>query len=652
MKFNRNPLSQAISTTLCAGAAASMALASGVAFAQDQDAEDGVELDRVQVTGSRIKRVDIEGAQPITTITREEIDLTGFTTVADLLRSTPFNSFGSFVEQSGFGNGADGTSEVSLRGLGAQRTLILLNGRRFSREPGGGAEAVNLNTIPLDIVERVEILRDGASAIYGSDAIAGVINIITRSDLEGATFSYQYADSTYEGGEVNDFSVSGGMSGESGNVTFAIQHSQRTPIFDADIPDFANAVAPGVDNISSFGFPGSGQLTSGASAGLNFVDPRCPSNVGESSEFPNSYRWDFGGFVAGSDQTFSARCGYNFAADTIAIPAYERTSVFLDASFDVTNNTQFVTTALVTQNELTSQFAGAPVTEPVPFYPADNPNNPINLFIGNTYTDPGLNGGNPYTFTEADRGGVAVFLRTVANGPRTSYTTNDQATLFAGFEGTNDWLGGTDWNLGYEYQRARTQSLGYNLANKVEIQNAIDAGILDLFNVQGLPFDEWDAQTTETLQLFNHTGIFQADTTTSTFDGSMSFDMFQMNAGPVPLVLGFEYWDMSFNQQNDPEANRLIIAGTSGGDNISGVGRDVLSFYAETLIPVLSSVEIGLALRYDDYSDFGTTWNPQVGIQWRPTDSLLLRATYGTGFRAPNMQELYGNVAESLPAGD
>jgi iron complex outermembrane receptor protein len=651
MKYNRNPLSQAINTTLCAGAAASMALASGVAFAQDaDDDEDGVELDRVQVTGSRIKRVDIEGSTPVTVISRDQIDLTGDSTVAELLRSSPFNSFGSFRDQSGFGNGFSGVSLVSLRGLGSSRTLILINGRRISTFPGGGAEAVDINIIPLDMVERVEILRDGASAIYGSDAIAGVINIITRQDMEGAIATVQYEEPAYDGGEATRFSVAGGHTSDRGNVTFAVEHFEREMIFDHDIPEFANAVTPGVDAISSFGFPGTALMLSGASAGLNFPDPRCPSNVGQSSEFPNSYKWDFDGadaFFAGSSNNFGARCGYNFAADTITVPRVERTSAYIDAKFDITNNTQFLTRAYLIQNENESRFAGAPVTAPFPVYGADNPNNPMWLYVGTTQTDPGL--GGTYTFTEADVGAAMLLMRTVPNGDREGWQYFDNNALFAGFQGTNSLFGGSDWDFGYQYSRNRTLALTKNLANKVEIQNAIDDGSLDYFNVQGLDHDTWLNNTVNTLTQFNHTGMFQADTTVHLFDGSWSFDMFQMNNGPVPLVVGFEFFDLSYNQENDPESNRLIIAGTSGGDNIYGVGRDISTLYAETIIPLLSSLELNLAVRFDDYSDFGKTTNPKASIAWRPWDKLLLRASWGKGFRAPNMQELYGNVSESFP---
>ena len=600
----------------------------------------------MQVTGSRIKRVDIEGSTPVTVISREDIDFSGDSTVAELLRSSTFNSFGSFRDQSGQGNGFAGASFVSLRGLGSQRTLILMDGRRLSAFPGGGGTgAVNLNVLPIDMIERIEILRDGASAVYGSDAIAGVINIISRKDMDGAIFTVQVESPEVDGGDAERYSVAGGMSSDRGNITFSMEHFRRVGIFDRDVPEFANAVEPGVDTVSNFGFPGTVIMLSGDSAGAYYPDPRCPSNVGESELFPNSYRWDTTDFVAGStndggtggDRT---NCGYNFAADTIYIPRVERNSGFINGRFDVTPTTQFVARGMFSINESESRFAGAPVTSPFPIYGADNPNNPMYALINE-----GIDG-----LTEDDVGDAMLLMRTVPNGNREGYQKFTQSSMFAGFEGTADLFGGMDWDVGFEYIRNQTNSQSRNLANKIEIQNAIDDGSLDYFNVQGLPDDEWLQNTNETLRQFNHTGTFEADSSTIQIDGSVSWDLFQMNNGPVPVVIGFQRFDMSWRQLNDPESNRLIIAGTSGGDNIDGVGRDINSLYAETIIPIFSSLELNLAIRYDDYSDFGGTTNPKGSIGWRPLDSLLLRASYGTGFRAPDMQELFGNQSESFPS--
>ena len=153
------------------------------AWSQDED-EEAAELGRIEVTGSRLNQIDVETASPITVITREQIALSGMATVAEVLQTTPFNSFGSFRETSGYANGQAVVNEISLRGLGSQRTLVLVDGRRIASTGGSGGAAQNLNQIPTAIVDRIEILRDGASAIYGSDAIAGVVNIITRRSEE------------------------------------------------------------------------------------------------------------------------------------------------------------------------------------------------------------------------------------------------------------------------------------------------------------------------------------------------------------------------------------------------------------------------------------------------------------------------------------
>src|SRR5699024_8306092 len=183
-----------------AGMIASLAMTAAPVAAQDDD-EEAADLDRVQVTGSRISRADVEGALPVTVIDREEIDFSGQTSVADLLQQTTFNSFGSFRPQSG--SSAQSWAGLSLRGLGEGRTLILIDGRRAPMGPQiGGAQ--DLNVIPLAAVERIEILSDGASAVYGTDAIGGVVNIITRKDFTGAEFMYGQGHPKEPGGDTRE----------------------------------------------------------------------------------------------------------------------------------------------------------------------------------------------------------------------------------------------------------------------------------------------------------------------------------------------------------------------------------------------------------------------------------------------------------------
>src|SRR5690606_746882 len=196
MRTNRDKrLLTALRLAMGSGLAAALITMPAVSAAQEEDA---AELERVQVTGSRISRLDIEGATPVVTITREDLDNSGFQSVADYLRSNSFNSFGSFRESSG--NSWQGQATLSLRGVGANRTLILVNGKRIPGSPVTNGQIQNLNTIPFAAVEKVEILSDGASAIYGSDAIGGVVNIILREDFEGGEITVRGTEPDREGG--------------------------------------------------------------------------------------------------------------------------------------------------------------------------------------------------------------------------------------------------------------------------------------------------------------------------------------------------------------------------------------------------------------------------------------------------------------------
>ncbi len=190
------------------------AAVTGIAFSGYATAEEAKEgkVERIEVTGSRIKQVDMETASPVTVITAADLKVTGETSVADVLNNSSINSFGSWRGMSGYGAGASATSDVDLRGLGSQATLILLDGRRMPGTSSSSGTVADTSSIPMAIVERIEILRDGASAVYGSDAVAGVINIITKKDFEGVELNYTGESPDVEGGDSSRFSVAAGFS--------------------------------------------------------------------------------------------------------------------------------------------------------------------------------------------------------------------------------------------------------------------------------------------------------------------------------------------------------------------------------------------------------------------------------------------------------
>jgi len=611
-------------------------------LSQDED-EDAAELGAIEITGSRLKQTDIETAQPVTVITREQIELSGFETVAAVLQNTPYNSFGSFRETSGYANGQAVVNEISLRGLGSQRTLLLLDGRRVSGTGGSGGAAANLNQIPLALVERIDILRDGASAIYGSDAIGGVVNIITRKDYDGMEFSISSGKPSTKGAQYTAATVTGGASNSKGNVFFTIQHYGQRPMYWRDT-EWDHAYD--YQYYSSYGFPGSFW-----SPYFGYVaDSRCPeapvggvglygqpSDDGTNSnpDYPNSYTWyPYAGAGRGPVYDAMTLCGYDFAQDIIAIPRGKRNGLLLKSSYDISPDVTMNTVLMISQNDADSRFAGTPITGPRPSMDADNPNHPL---IGMGYPCDVINCGS-----------VDIRLRSVPNGTRDNNVVSNMQDLRIGFEGVFDILGGANWEFNTQVMNNDIDNMTINLVNKPLLQQAIDNGELDLFGVHGTPL----SALAPTMQRFNHTKSYAADLKSMQADFVMSFDVGELAGGAIGMVLGAEYNHLSFQQINDPASKQQLIAGTAGGDNVSAE-RSRKSAFFELGLPFTEKLELSLAGRYDSYSSkgIGGNFSPMVTMAYRPTDWIVLRGTYGEGFRVASMNQLYGERSESYPDG-
>jgi outer membrane receptor protein involved in Fe transport len=599
-------------------------------------------IEEVLVVGTRIRRVDVEAAAPVTIIEREMIEKSGYATVSELLRASVYNATGTrrvWSNPPGYG----ATASVDLRGLGPANTLVLLNGRRLAPLPGGGAESQDLNQIPMDAVERVEILRDGASAIYGSDAIAGVINIITRKDMRGAVVTLELGDRDAPGGESGRGSVTGGYGWDRGNLTYSLEHFRENAVYERDIPRLANRLAFGSFTYS--GFPASALVLGGPLQNLLLTDPRCPPNPGESEAFPNAYRWNWYDWEPGSDWLFETFCGYEYAADQSFTPDFERNSLLLDGRQELSDQVRLLARVLYARSEAEHVAAPAALEDFPFFYTANNPHNPLWLHIGQSVTDPGLLAfGIPdgtWHFTEEDLADVYVVMRTVPNGNRVFSSENENSSVYVGLEGEHPWIGGTKWDLGLEWARSRTRDNYHNLVSLPALQEAMDSGLLDLFNVEGLDHDSWLENTESVFASVNRTTYYFGDTDQWTIDGMLSLEGFEWGSGPVPVVVGFEYRNLAYSQGSDPESSAGLIAGWSWGETIESADRQVATAYAETLLPLGSQLDLDLAVRYDHYSDFGSTTNPKLSLAWRPGEDWLLRGTWGTGFKAPNMLELF-----------
>ncbi len=632
--YKRNPVRDAVTVALTGGVAAAL---SGVPTAAVAAEEDVLEQPRQFVTGSRILRTTTETSTPVTTITREQIDAAGDTNISDILRRVSANTFGSFRERSGVSGGAVGNSAINLRGLGSQRTLVLLDGRRMAGSPGADGSQANLNLIPFAAVERIEILRSGASAIYGSDAIAGVVNVILRKDFEGVHMGVHFGRPTQNGGDEEQANLVGGISSSKGNITFAVDYSRKGMIFNGDRTFSAVGT-------SSFGFPGSqfsytndlspgGPFTASRAIGT-FPDPRCPTTLGTSSTFPNS-------------AIVGPLCRFNYASTSANEARIKRQSVFLKGDFDIGGGNTFFTRVIATQNESFGRYAPTPQVGGVPFLPtmaAGNPNNPT---VGQSFMlpDQALDAnGNVITLTTSSTYNgpydLSIFYRNVPGGFRDTTVDDNLLDIVAGVEGSLDLFGGAEWSVGLQSSKAKARDTSVGLASRPGLQQVIDDQSFDIFGVNG--------PTSETIaQSFVVDGFVDAETDEIYGDATLNFDAGELASGPVSWAFGVEYADTEYTSDFDAISNAGNIDGSAGGTDVNGA-RTRISFFGEALVPLLSNLELDLAVRHDDYNDFGSEISPMVGVAYRPVDQFLVRGTWGEGYRAPDMDQLYGPQSQSF----
>jgi outer membrane receptor protein involved in Fe transport len=539
--------------------------------------DEAIELEKFQVTGSNIKRTDFAGPSPLVVLDQTAIEQSGATTISELFRDVIYSSQG-VIDESFTQGFAPASAGIDLRGLGVNRTLVLVNGRRLPLFPfgqDGTASFVDINLIPVGAIERVEILKDGASAIYGADAVAGVVNFITKKDFEGVEVSAEYGQTGEGDGENTKLNLTGGTSNERGNITFTLDYLNRGAIMarDRDISASANGA---IDDRSSLGNPGSVILL--GSGGI-IPDPRCPA-----------------------DSIDGPFCVFDFAPYVTLVPEVKRLGLTLNGEYALSDTVNLFANASLTNSD--SERDLAPTGNAFFVSPA----NPINPF------------GEP----------VLSIYRLLELGPRRDEFETDAYNLVVGLNGFIDqW----DWEVGAgtgKIDSTITGVNGYPIYD--EVQAAIDSGVLNPFGTS--PDFDPDSVT--------HITRREGESKQWFVDAKASAEIMEMTHGPLLLALGTEYRSEEFSDKMDELTASGEVLGIGSWD---GEGdRDVFAAYAEFSIPLLEDLEMQLAGRYDDYNDFGSTFNPKLGLRWQPRDNLVLRLSAGTGFKAPSLQELYAGV--------
>ena len=663
MTNSRNPLYQALQYALVPGAMASFALASSTVFAQDSSDEESSTLERVQVTGSRLVRLDVEGANPVTVLDRDDIKRTGVTDLGELIQDLPMMSGSPTSSQQN--NGGNGRVAVDLRGLGTNRTLVLINGDRLP------ALFNDFSTIPTVMVERIEILKDGASAIYGADAVAGVVNIITRRDFQGAEFQAQYGQSFDLKGPNSSLSFITGGNSDRGNFVVGAEYVRQEEVFLAAYDQkYLKASVTVYDPVGfhEYGFSGDSRTDlngNGINEWATFGSSRIPyGRFDLSNAIPGATSWTVcqnsaTGGASVSDygpRSGPDACGdatYDFAPVNYMQTPYERSSFFSQADYELFDN---VTATLETR------FANRRSQQILASQPYDSRFDP-----GYGDIEPGVaiskdNYYNPF--------GVDIKQwrrRFIETGGRVFDQNVDQWQIVAGLEGeiSESWT----WDLSYNYGRVRNSSTDYGQFAGGNLANALGPSFMDADGniVCGVPgnvipgcvslnaFTNPDTNPI-TQDMLDYFAVPLNDLVTNTrqiTDFNVVGNAYELPAGPLGVAVGFERRSENYVFIPDSGKTLGIVTGNTGQGTDGAYNVD--SFYGELNIPILAGVtgaellEIGVSARYDDFSlfDASTTW--QGAFRWKPVNSLLLRATAGTVYREPNISELFAGVGDSFP---
>jgi outer membrane receptor protein involved in Fe transport len=665
MRLDRSELSKAVQTALSLGAVAAVGVA-GSAFAQNattptqNNQQQPQTLQTIVVTGSHIRRVDLETDNPVVAVTAQQIQSTGALTLGDVIDKLPVITGG--VQNPAVNNsGGSGSTLVGLRGLGASRTLILVDGERINNK--------DLNTIPTAAVERVEVLTSGASAIYGSDAIGGVINFILKSNYQGAEFSLNYGISDHDDGARRGASFMFGQTSDKGSVLAGVSYNKFDSIlqsrrkFSSQVQTVTTSggqliypiVAATSYNLRDTVYVGDalnaafGCSTPGQTLSLN-------EDVFDSGKSPTG---------PGDYHCLTAADAYNFAAVNYLITPQERTNAFFKGVYHLTDNIDFYATAY--HNKTSSSAQLAPAVFGVPTVGA------LTVSKDSYY--------NPFG-VDFSPSGADLHLRMLPIGPRQFSNGNTTDQLMTGFRGNfnimdRNW----QWNVGYDYGHQSTVNVLINFPNQANIvQGIANPSMLDPSSGQVVcvstpgdlntiidgctPWDPFNLNSASAKAVLGAAsagapGVADTWTIERTYHAGINGGLFDLPAGTSQLAVGVDYRKEYTNNAIgqaillDPTTASCQL-GSSCRAHLQG-GYTVKEAYAELYLPLLkdlpfvNGLNLTLSDRFSKYNTFGSTNNWKAGVEWRPISDLLLRGTVASVFRAPTINNIFSSPTSSAP---
>lgn len=635
------------------------------------------EVERISVTGSRLKQSDLEGANPVTVITQSDMIATGITDVGALIQRLPAMS-GSPVGTTTNGTDSfDGTGvvRVDLRGLGSSRTLVLINGRRL-------VDGGDFQTIPAAMIKQVEILKDGASAIYGADAVAGVVNVITQNDFEGLEVSAQISDSfEADAGRQETFSLIMGKAVDDFNIVLGAEYTTQESVYQSDTNvDFLHNsyFVTDPDNFGSRGFITPDQDPTNFTV-VGFGSSRIPAgnfnfnhgspaytNLGIDPVSSNAITFDP---VTGEARQYNGAAfdpsndSYNYAPVNYLQTPYERINLFSEANMKLNDNVSSY--ASFRMNHIESRQEIAPLaysTELDPAYPVavfNADGSPQLDASGNQAFQDGVSKDNIYNPFGDD---VIQVRRRMREGTRAFDQDITQIQGVIGFKG--EFLDNWEWDASYNYgYRSRTdthegQLFGPNVSNALGPSFYSDGvptcGTPDRPIAGCVPLNIFGDTGTVTPEMLAYVTAPVINTLRDQLDVlniTVVGEVMELPAGPLGAAFGYEYRRNEFVNDVDSARHFGVVTGTTN-PGVKG-SYNVSSLFAEFAAPIIDDGEMKLSanagVRYDDFSNFGGNTTAQIGVKFQPFNGLLLRATAGEVFREPGIKDLFSPQGEVSP---
>lgn len=583
--FKPNPIHAAIAAVVCGLATSAMA-------------QSGNTLERVEVIGSSIKRVQKEGATPVQAVSRAEIEKTGVANIGELLLSLP-GLAGS--EDGGFGLQPTlaGFQGAAVHGFANGDTLVLLNGKRLPRYPVGG-DAVDVNSIPLSMIERVEVLRDGASALYGSDAVAGVVNLITKKNYDGMGLAATLGSSSRNDGDKQRFSLSAGrgsLDKDGYNISFGIEADKINRIYNRDREITASA------DLRPFGRG----------------DDRLPT-----SPQPNVLLWDdnvykpikpcTGGLPPEGVEIESAQpgkvCAFDPNATTLLQPDVKSRALFVNSTFKLPGDTNLRVELFDKKKESGNFLNPQPITNNVK---ADDPLNPY-------------------------KQDLTWFFR--STDPRLFRQKNIEVVARRAMAEVDGSIGDFDWvaTLGQGKSTYKETGSGYFINSL--FTKAVSSGVINPFTGKLNPDD---------LVPLTAAPVRNAYTKVVFADAKVSGPLTRFNGNDVLFATGAGVTREEYSNIPDKLQRDGLLRGDPKLALVDGKSRRVGYVFGEAIVPLMKSLEMQVALRHDRYSDVGSTTNPKVSLRFEATPNVVLRGSVGTGFRAPTLEDLYASDVTGFP---